>query len=290
MSRLNCACSPENLRLGKAIDAFEKADRVVVGIRSDAKKELLAALFAPFTGQVIFMRTESAEMVKHALNAYLALSISFINEVGRLCELTGADAKEVSAGLKSDVRIGPKAYLQAGGAFAGGTLARDVVTLTKLAEMRGETLAVIPAIKVSNDHHRHWALRKLEMRFGDLKGKIILVLGLTYTINTDTLRRSVAVELCAALIQSGATVRVFDPVVKSLPLEINRVTLVPDIASAMIGADAVVVCTEWPQFLEADWAAMVTKMRQPVVLDPNGFLDKKLKGMTGLEHFAVGRA
>ena len=284
------ACSPENLRLGKAIDAFEKADRVVVGIRNETKKELIQSLFAPFTPKILFMRTESAEMVKHALNAYLALSISFINEVGRLCELTGADAKEVSAGLKSDVRIGPKAYLQAGGAFAGGTLARDVVTLTKLAEMRGETLAVIPAIKVSNDHHRHWALRKLEMRFGDLKGKIILVLGLTYTINTDTLRRSVAVELCAALIQSGATVRVFDPVVKSLPLEINRVTLVPDIASAMIGADAVVVCTEWPQFLEADWAAMVTKMRQPVVLDPNGFLDKKLKGMTGLEHFAVGRA
>ena len=94
------ACSPENLRLGKAIEAFEKADRVVVGIRNDTKRELLRSLFAPFTPKILFMRTESAEMVKHALNSFLALSITYINEVARLCELTGADAKEVSAGLK----------------------------------------------------------------------------------------------------------------------------------------------------------------------------------------------
>ncbi len=125
------ACSPENLRLGKAIDSFEKAERVVVGIRDDAKKAVLEELFAPFTPQILFMRTESAEMVKHALNSFLALSITFINEIARLCEHTGADAKEVSAGLKSEPRIGPKAYLGPGGPFAGGTLARDVVTLTK---------------------------------------------------------------------------------------------------------------------------------------------------------------
>jgi UDPglucose 6-dehydrogenase len=118
------ACSPENLRLGKAIDSFEKAERVIVGIRDDAKKLLLEKLFAPFTPQIIFMRTESAEMVKHALNSFLALSITFINEVARLCEHTGADAKEVSIGLKSEPRIGPKAYLGPGGPFAGGTLAR----------------------------------------------------------------------------------------------------------------------------------------------------------------------
>ncbi len=113
------ACSPENLRLGKAIDAFTKADRVVAGIRSDAKKSLLEKVFAPFTGQILFMRTESAEMVKHALNSFLAVSITFINEIARLCEHAGADAKEVSAGLKSDVRIGPRAYLGPGGPFAG---------------------------------------------------------------------------------------------------------------------------------------------------------------------------
>ena len=138
------ACSPENLRLGKAIDSFEKAERAIVGIRNYAKKTLLEQLFKPFAAQTIFMRTESAEMVKHALNSFLALSITFINEVARLCEHTGADAKEVSVGLKSEARIGPKAYLGPGGPFAGGTLARDVVTLTKLAEANGEKISVIP--------------------------------------------------------------------------------------------------------------------------------------------------
>ena len=197
------ACSPENLRLGKAIDAFEKAERVIVGIRDDTKKPLLEKLFAPFTSQILFMRTESAEMVKHALNSFLALSITFINEIARLCEHTGADAKEVSAGLKSEPRIGPKAYLGPGGPFAGGTLARDVVTLTKLAEANGEKISVIPAIKQSNDLHRGWAFRRLQSRLGDLRGKTIAVLGLTYTTNTDTLRRSAAVELCQTTFGSG---------------------------------------------------------------------------------------
>ena len=168
---LHFACSPENLRLGKAIDAFEKAERAVVGIRNDAKKVQLGKLFAPFAQQVLFMRTESAEMVKHALNSFLALSITFINEIARLCEHVGADAREVSAGLKSEARIGPKAYLQAGGPFAGGTLARDVVTLTKLAGRHAEKISVIPAIKQSNDLHRGWALRRLQARLGDLRGK-----------------------------------------------------------------------------------------------------------------------
>src|SRR5580704_4150051 len=204
------ACSPENLRLGKAIDAFEKAERAVVGIRNDAKKALLEELFKPFAAQTIFMRTESAEMVKHALNSFLALSITFINEVARLCEHTGADAKEVSIGLKSEARIGPKAYLGPGGPFAGGTLARDVVTLSKLAKANGEQISVIPAIKQSNDLHQGWAFRRLQARLGELRGKTVAVLGLTYTTNTDTLRRSASVELCKQLLEAGAHVSAFD--------------------------------------------------------------------------------
>ncbi len=126
------AVSPENLRLGRAIEAFEKAERVIVGARDSSLRPFFEDLFRPFAGQVLFMRPESAEMVKHGLNSFLALSISFINELARVCEKVGADAAEVAAGLKSDVRIGSRAYLNAGGPFAGGTLARDVVTLTEL--------------------------------------------------------------------------------------------------------------------------------------------------------------
>jgi UDPglucose 6-dehydrogenase len=284
------ACSPENLRLGKALDSFEKAERVVIGIRDETKKSLLEKLFGPFTPQIIFMRTESAEMVKHALNSFLALSITFINEVARLCEHTGADAKEVSVGLKSEPRIGPKAYLGPGGPFAGGTLARDVVTLTKLAAAHGEKISVIPAIKQSNDLHRGWAFRRLRARLGDLRGKKISVLGLTYTTNTDTLRRSAAVELCAQLLNAGAKVTAFDPAVKSLPAELSSVSLAGDVSAALTGAEAVAVCAEWPQFRQADWAKIVPQMRQPVFVDANRFLEKELKTIPGVEHLSVGRA
>jgi UDPglucose 6-dehydrogenase len=284
------ACSPENLRLGKAIEAFEKAERAVVGIRNDAKKTLLEELFKPFAAQTLFMRTESAEMVKHALNSFLALSITFINEVARLCEHTGADAKEVSAGLKSEARIGPKAYLGPGGPFAGGTLARDVVTLSKLAEAHGERISVIPAIKQSNDLHCGWAFRRLESRLGGLRGKKIAVLGLTYTTNTDTLRRSAAVELCQQLLAAGATVTAFDPAIEKLPAELQAVSLAADLPAALVGAEAAAVCTEWPQFRQADWPKIVPQMRQPVFVDANRFLEKELKNIPGVEHLSVGRA
>ncbi len=284
------ACSPENLRLGKAIDAFEKAERVIVGIRNDEKKMLLQQLFLPFTNQTIFMRTESAEMVKHALNSFLALSITFINEVARLCEHTGADAKEVSLGLKSEARIGMKSYLGPGGPFAGGTLARDVVTLSKLALESGEKISVIPAIKQSNDLHRGWAFRRLQSRLGNLRGKQIAVLGLTYTANTDTLRRSAAVELCQQLLAAGAKVSAFDPAVKTLPSELNSVSLAVDISGALTGVEAVAVCTEWSQFRQADWAKIVPQMHQPVFVDANRFLEKELKSVAGVEHLSVGRA
>jgi UDPglucose 6-dehydrogenase len=283
------ACSPENLRLGKAIDSFEKAERVIVGIRDDAKKKVLEKLFAPFTQQIFFKRTESAEMVKHALNSFLALSISFINEIARLCEKAGADAKEVSQGLKSEPRIGPRAYLGPGGPFAGGTLARDVVTLTKLAQAKGETISLIPAIKQSNDLHRGWAFARLQSHLGNLRGKKIAVLGLTYTTNTNTLRRSAAVELCQKLLKADASVRAFDPAVKELPEELKAISLGDSILGALKDADAAVVCTEWPQFRQADWHRIVTQMRGKIFIDANRFLGNELKSIAGVGHFSVGQ-
>jgi UDPglucose 6-dehydrogenase len=287
--KLHFAVSPENLRLGKAIDAFEKAERAIIGIRTDTKRALLEQLFKPFAAQIIFMRTESAEMVKHALNSFLALSITFINEIARVCEHIGADAKEVSVGLKSEPRIGTRAYLGPGGPFAGGTLARDVVTLTKLGTNFGESLQLIPAIKQSNDQHRGWALGRLQARLGDLRGKTIAVLGLVYTTNTDTLRRSAAVELCQALVKAGARVQAFDPAVKESRAEINGVELETDANSALSGSDAAVICTEWPQFRDANWTELVSLMRGKVIVDANRFLEKPLQGIAGVEHISVGR-
>ena len=261
---------------------------MIVGIRDDTKKALLEELFTPFTQEILWMRTESAEMVKHGLNSFLALSVTFINEVARLCEQVGADAKEVATGLKSDPRIGSRAYLGPGGAFAGGTLARDVVTLIKLASERGEPVAVIPAIKKSNDSHRDWAFRKLESQFEALEGKTIGLIGLTYTPNTDTLRRSSAVELARKLLEAGALVKAYDPAVKQLPDDLSSVELGSELKSSLVDVDAIVVCTEWPEFREADWESSLASAKTIRVLDANRFLEKQLSGVPNVCYFSVG--
>lgn len=284
------AYSPENLRLGRALDAFEKADRVVIGARDDSKKAMLKELFDPFTKTILWMRTESAEMVKHGLNSFLALSITFINEVARLCEQVGADAKDVSIGLKSDPRIGARAYLGPGGAFAGGTLARDVVTLMNLAAAKDEPISVIPAIKASNDLHKNWAFRKLKSHLKILSGKSIGILGLTYTPNTDTLRRSLAVELVEKLIEEGASVKAFDPAVKVLPQALSRVRLMDTLEKAILDVDAVVIGTEWPEFREADWKSLISKRSSFMVLDANRFLEKQMSGLPTVRYISVGSA
>jgi UDPglucose 6-dehydrogenase len=285
------AYSPENLQLGKAIQAFESAARIVVGTRDGASQPVLAQVLSQFCENILWMRTESAEMVKHGLNSFLALSIAFINEIATVCEKTGADAKEVSSGLKSDARIGPRAYLSAGGAFAGGTLARDIVSLTQFGNREGLRLDVIAAVKRSNDWHRGWALRRLVEKLGDLKGRRIGLLGLTYKPGTDTLRRSSAVELAHALTPLGAVVRAFDPAVKSL--EEEHVELASDALAAAEGADALVVCTEWPAFRQIDWRPVVAAMKRPLVLDANRFLEKEMMPVQieypQVEYLSVGR-
>jgi UDPglucose 6-dehydrogenase len=196
------AYSPENLRLGKAIGVFTQPDRVVVGTRGEADRARIAALLRPFiedparTDRIEWMSVESAEMTKHALNAFLATSVTFINEIAALCEQVGADAKEVERGLKSESRIGSKAYLGPGAAFAGGTLARDVEFLTQIGAVHYQPTHLLSAVRASNDEHRNWHRRKLQALLGDLHGKCIAVWGLTYKPGTDTLRRSSSVELC----------------------------------------------------------------------------------------------
>ncbi|MEK7383945.1 MAG: nucleotide sugar dehydrogenase, partial [Elusimicrobiota bacterium] len=198
------ACSPENLRLGKALDVFLKPDRIVVGVRSPRDRERIDRLLRPITERIEWMSVESAEMTKHAINSFLAASVVFANEIASLCEEVGADAKEVERGLKSESRIGPRAYLSPGGAFAGGTLARDVEFLKKIGAAKGLAVPLLGAIRPSNDRHKDWTRRKLARYFPSLSGVPVAVWGLTYKPGTDTLRRSLAVELCDWLLEQGA--------------------------------------------------------------------------------------
>jgi UDPglucose 6-dehydrogenase len=285
---LHFACSPENLRLGKAIEAFEKPARIIVGASAPARP-VLEQLLAPLGAPLVWMRPESAEMVKHALNSFLALSVAYINEIAALSETVGADAQEVAAGLKSEPRIGPRAYLSPGGPFAGGTLARDVVTLTRLGEAKHLPLALIPAIKESNDRHRDWAFRKLQPVLAGVKLPVVAVLGLAYTPNTSTLRRSSAVELCRQLLAAGVTVRAFDPLIRTTDADHRDLPLAASAADALRGAHAAVICTEWPEFRDLPWPALLGAMARPVVVDANRLVEKAVAPVAGAVYLTVGR-
>jgi UDPglucose 6-dehydrogenase len=284
------ACSPENLRLGKALELFRNPDRVVVGVRDEQAQKTLAKLFAPIAGdRVLWMSPESAEMTKHAINTFLALSVTFANEIARLCEVVGAGAQEVEQGLRSESRIGPKAYIRPGSAFAGGTLARDVVTLTRIARDHGESAELIAAILHSNEAHKTWALRRLKAIYGKLDGITVAVLGLTYKPGTDTLRRSGSVELCLGLLERHARVQCYDPAVKALPAELAPAKICERVSDALRHADAVIIATEWPQIKEEDWPTLMQTMRQPpVILDANRFLKLRADALHGVRYFAVG--
>ena len=289
-AQVSFSYSPENLRLGKAISVFSQPDRVVIGVRNEISRQVFTGLLAPFTDHIEWMSVESAEMTKHALNAFLATSVTFINEIASVCEQVGADAKEVERGLKSESRIGPKAYLGPGGAFAGGTLARDIAFLTKIGQEHELPLHLFPAIRASNNAHKNWPRRRLSQLLGGLSDKTIAVWGLTYKPGTDTLRRSSAIELCQWLIEQGAQVQAHDPMVKQLPEQYSAIRLCSSPLEGAQNADALVIATEWPEYRAVSMPGIIAAMRKPLILDANRFLSAALGSQTNVIYVTVGKA
>ncbi len=286
--RLGFACFPENLRLGKAIDVFLKPDRIVVGVRNPESRVTLERLLIPISDKIEWMSVESAEMTKHAINAFLATSVTFANEIAAICELVGADAKEVERGLKTEARIGPKAYLSPGGPFSGGTLARDIEFLGMASRAKNLVTPLLSSVRPSNDEHKNWVRRKLLAQFGKLNGVTVAIWGLTYKPGTDTLRRSLAVELCDWLLEQGASVHVHDPAVQHLPEPwVGRVFSHKLALGALAEADVLVVGTECPEFREK--ASELVSVAKPhlVVIDANRHLQAALAS-SGLKYVAVG--
>lgn len=289
-SDIGFAYSPENLRLGKAIDVFTNPDRIIIGLNDPSKKSVLEKVLLAFTDKLIWMSVESAEMTKHAINAFLATSVVFANELATLCEKVGADASEVEKGLKSEERIGPKAYLRAGNAFAGGTLARDINYLIQTADAHQTKSNLFPAVLQSNLAHRKWAQNKLNDLMPTFKNAKIAVLGLTYKPNTDTLRRSTAIETCQWLHKQGAKITAYDPAIKSLPENYQEfITLSHSVEQALQNADAVLILTEWSEFQTITAEKIIVAMKQPLVLDSGSFLSKNLANQNDIQYITVGK-
>jgi UDPglucose 6-dehydrogenase len=282
------AYSPENLRLGKALKTFLEPDRIVIGTEP-GEKEVFLPVFSPVSDRLEWMGIESAEMTKHAINAFLATSVCFANEIATLCECMGANAKDVERGLKTEERIGPKAYLNPGNAFSGGTLARDVRFLQKIGKKNQLPVYLINSVLESNEFHKKWIQRKCKETMGNLERRHITVLGLTYKPGTDTLRRSASVELCRWLKGQGAEVTAYDPAIPDLPLELQGTfALSRDIADAVKDADCVIIATEWPDFQKMDEDIQLI-IRKKIIVDPNGFIEKSLQNLSTMRYFAVGR-
>ena len=282
------AYSPENLRLGKSIDVFLNPDRIVVGTRNDETKEKLKKLFSPITNKIEWMSVESAEMTKHAINAFLATSVTFANELAAICELYGADAKEVERGLKTESRIGSRAYLSPGGPFAGGTLARDIDFLDKAAQEKALAVPLLQSVRVSNNEHKKWVKRKLSEKFTPLNKLSVAIWGLTYKPETSTLRRSLAVALCDWLIEEGANVHVYDPAVQELPSHWNNhVDSFNSALEALKNTQVLVLGTEWAEFKETAKKMLEVVNNDYMVIDANRYLQNEIFPL-GINYIAVG--
>src|SRR6185312_4007356 len=289
-SKLYFAYSPENLRLGKAIDVFRHPERVVLGVSDESIRPKLETLFAPFTNNIVWMSVESAEMTKHAINAFLATSVTFANELARLCEAVGADAKQVERGLKSEGRIGPRAYLSPGVAFSGGTLARDLRFLTQFGRQYGVDTPLFDGVLAGNERHKRWTREKVAQLLSGIEKPVVAVLGLTYKPGTDTLRRSASVELCRWMHGQGYGSHAYDPAVRELPDDLRPVMeLRPSAAEALSETDLAVVATEWPEIRQLNGQSFVGAMRRPAVIDPNWFLADALADAHRVRYVTTGR-
>ena len=282
------AYSPENLRLGKSLDVFLHPDRVIIGVRRQEDREILNRLLGSITDNILWMGVESAEMTKHAINAFLGMSITFINEIASICENIGADAHEVETGLKSETRIGPAAYLSPGAAFAGGTLARDIEFLKDIGSSNNLVNPLISAVRKSNDEHKKWIQRRLFAVLGGLKGKRVAVWGLTYKPGTNTLRRSLSVEMCNWLQEQGAEIAVHDPSKCELPDNwLGEVVRSKTPLEALEGACALVIATQWPEYREINVSDVENIAGQLAVFDSNRFLSDFNKSPV-ISYYSVG--
>jgi UDPglucose 6-dehydrogenase len=281
---------PEFLRLGIAVETFQQADRFVIGCDDSAIAERIAALYQPLERPIVFTDVRSAEMAKHASNAYLSTSISFINEISNLCEALDADATEVARILKLDKRIGKYAFLSPGLGFAGGTLGREIRALQKLGSVRQVPTPLMDAVWQVNGQRARLVSRRLSSALGTLDGLQVGILGLTYKAGTSTMRRAISLDIVRDLGRQGATIKAYDPLanlseVKDLP----PMQMCADPYQAAQGSSALVLVTEWNGINDVDFKQMKAQMCGDVFLDTRNLLDTRRMADAGFRYLGIGR-
>jgi UDPglucose 6-dehydrogenase len=288
--------NPEFLKEGNALEDFMKPDRVVIGTDKKEVGETMTALYSPFNRvneRIMVMSVRSAEMTKYAANAMLATKISFINEIARLCELTGADVAEVRKGIGSDSRIGYK-FIYPGVGYGGSCFPKDIAALVKMGEQNKLDLQILRAVETVNEQQKMILVEKVKRHFGnDLSGKRFAVWGLAFKPQTDDMRKAPSLTIIDALLKAGAAVRACDPIAlteaKKAFGKREGLSFFEDNYEVLEGADALLLITEWHQFRYPDFSKMKQLMKDPVVFDGrNQYNPQKMKE-TGFIHYSIGR-
>jgi UDPglucose 6-dehydrogenase len=280
---------PEFLKEGSAVADFLHPDRVVVGDGGGWAGDAVVELYAPLQAPLVRTDVASAEMVKLASNAFLATKISFINEIANVCEETGADVVEVARGMGLDDRIGPK-FLQAGIGFGGSCFPKDVDALKQLAGNSGYHFQLLTAVIEVNELQKRRVVGKLHKHLGGLAGRRVALLGLAFKPNTDDMREASSLVLSARLHADGASVAAYDPVAEEQARAmVSGIEFADSPLAATAGADAVVLVTEWSEFLELDWSAVAAGMKGGVIVDGRNALDAEAVRAAGLVYEGIGR-
>lgn len=281
--------NPEFLREGFAVEDFMKPDRVVVGVRSQRPVKALKEIYAPFNAPVIVTDINSAELIKHAANSFLALKISYINAISVICEASGANVQEVANGMGMDTRIGRK-FLDASLGFGGSCFPKDLSAFIQISEQLGYNFGLLKEVQRINDEQMDRFVKKIIETLWVLKNKKIGVLGLAFKQNTDDVRMSPAIDLCQRLQKEGAILRVHDPrAMEKAKSVLKDVTYVEDMNEVADGCDALVIATEWPEFKNLDLERARKALTHPILFDGRNLFDLHEMERIGFIYKSIGR-
>ncbi|MDO9209937.1 MAG: UDP-glucose/GDP-mannose dehydrogenase family protein [Deltaproteobacteria bacterium] len=284
--------NPEFLREGAAIEDFMRPNRVVIGAASEQAMAIMKDLYSPLyliEAPFVITNIETAEMIKYASNAFLATKVSFINEIANICEKVGADVNVVAKGMGLDQRIGSK-FLHAGPGYGGSCFPKDTLGIAKIAEKYGYRFEIVRSVMKVNEKQKERMVAKVKEALGNLKGKTIAVLGLSFKPNTDDMREAPSLKIISSLQREGAKIRAYDPKAMEVARKIfKKIEYGKDPYDVAKGSDALLIITEWNQFRNLDLKRLQKIMKSPVFLDFRNIYEPAKMREMGFKYFAVGR-
>ncbi len=282
------AVNPEFLREGSAVDDFLNPDRIVIGVENKRAEEILLEIYKPIKAPILVTDLASAELIKHASNAFLAMKISFINAISVICEKAGADVEMVAKGMGLDKRIGPH-FLKAGVGYGGFCFPKDLAAFIKIAEELGYDFRLLKEVAQINEKQKEYFVKKIEKVLWNLKDKNIGVLGLSFKPNTDDIRFAPALDIINLLKKEGARIKAYDPKAMEKAKEVIKDIIYCDNPYDVCkDADCLALITEWEEFAYLDFAKIKSLMRQPIIFDGRNFLDKEKLISLGFQYYGIG--